>query len=124
MIVVSKAAEVIERNHLEVRARQCSRELLSNSLQNPRTCFLLDPDRKRKLPEELNAEKMKKAVWLKPAAVAQLEFPVRLVHAYATNVIDTPDSDHFGVVADSDSPVCQDPLGQVRRHLSKVRATH
>ena len=50
MIVVTKAAEVIQRNHLEVRARQCSRELLSNSLQNARTCFLLDPDRKRKLP--------------------------------------------------------------------------
>jgi hypothetical protein len=50
MIVVTKAAEVIQRNHLEVRARQCSPELLSNSLQNARTCFLLDPNRKRKLP--------------------------------------------------------------------------
>ena len=49
MIVMTKAAEVIQRNHLEVRARQCSRELLSNSHQNARTCFLLDPDRKRKL---------------------------------------------------------------------------
>src|SRR5229473_1093016 len=49
MIVVTKAAEVIQRNHLEVRACQCSRELLSNSLQNARTCFLLDPDRTRQL---------------------------------------------------------------------------
>src|SRR5258708_23772179 len=44
MIVVTKAAEIIQHNHLEVRARQCCRELLSNSLQNARTYFLLDTD--------------------------------------------------------------------------------
>ncbi len=49
VVVVTQAAKVIQRNHLEVCARQCSRELLSNSQQNARTCFLLDPDPKRKL---------------------------------------------------------------------------
>src|SRR6266852_8968569 len=49
MIVVTQAAEVIQLIHLEVGARQCSREPLSNSHQNARTRFLLDPDRKREL---------------------------------------------------------------------------
>jgi hypothetical protein len=42
MVVVAQATKVIHRNHLEVRAPQRSRVFLSNGLQYPRTCFLLN----------------------------------------------------------------------------------
>ena len=49
MVVVTETAEVVQRNHLEVRTHQCSGAFLSNSLQDARTCFLLNTDREREL---------------------------------------------------------------------------
>lgn len=49
VVVVAQAAEVIKRNHLKVRSRQCSRELRLNNLQNPLACLLLKANSKRKL---------------------------------------------------------------------------
>jgi hypothetical protein len=53
-----------------------------------------------------------------------LYFPVRFAHVYTADMIDTLDSDDFGVVADSDSPVRHDSFRQIGGHLSQIRATH
>jgi hypothetical protein len=47
------------------------RQKLWSSLES----FLLAETKRSRFGEELNVEKMKKAVWLKPEVVAQIEIP-------------------------------------------------
>lgn len=49
VVVVAQAPKVIERDHLEVPIVQHDWQLLSNSLQDSRTCLLLNTDRESKL---------------------------------------------------------------------------
>jgi len=49
MVVMSESTEVIQCNHFEFRTRQLRRKFLPNGLQDARTRFLLNPDRKGEL---------------------------------------------------------------------------